>query len=57
MLAGFVTGIFSIPLGMGGGILMVPFLGYFLKYDSKKNRAFGAIFCGVRFFIWGHLSL
>ncbi len=57
MLAGFVTGIFSIPLGMGGGILMVPFLGYFLKYDSKKNRAFGAVFCGVRFFIRGHLSL
>ncbi|WP_120906024.1 sulfite exporter TauE/SafE family protein [Helicobacter pylori] len=44
MLAGFVTGIFSIPLGMGGGILMVPFLGYFLKYDSKKIVPLGLFF-------------
>ncbi|WP_104744315.1 sulfite exporter TauE/SafE family protein [Helicobacter acinonychis] len=44
MLAGFITGIFSIPLGMGGGILMVPFLGYFLKYDSKKIVPLGLFF-------------
>ncbi|GAA9972534.1 sulfite exporter TauE/SafE family protein [Helicobacter pylori] len=44
ILAGFVTGIFSIPLGMGGGILMVPFLGYFLKYDSKKIVPLGLFF-------------
>ncbi|WP_104748807.1 sulfite exporter TauE/SafE family protein [Helicobacter cetorum] len=44
MLAGFVTGIFSIPLGMGGGILMVPFLGYFLKYDTKKIVPLGLFF-------------
>ncbi|GAA7164408.1 sulfite exporter TauE/SafE family protein [Helicobacter pylori] len=44
MLAGFVTGIFSIPLGMGGGILMVPFLGYFLKYGSKKIVPLGLFF-------------
>ncbi|WP_121294273.1 sulfite exporter TauE/SafE family protein [Helicobacter pylori] len=44
MLAGFVIGIFSIPLGMGGGILMVPFLGYFLKYDSKKIVPLGLFF-------------
>ncbi|WP_411675614.1 sulfite exporter TauE/SafE family protein [Helicobacter felis] len=44
ILAGFVTGIFSIPLGMGGGILMVPFLGYFLKYDTHKIVPLGLFF-------------
>ncbi|STP13215.1 Integral membrane protein [Helicobacter mustelae] len=42
--AGLITGIFSIPLGMGGGILMVPFLGFFLKYDSKKIVPLGLFF-------------
>nr|WP_199767608.1 sulfite exporter TauE/SafE family protein [Helicobacter baculiformis] len=43
-LAGLITGIFSIPLGMGGGILMVPFLGYFLKYDTHKIVPLGLFF-------------
>ncbi|WP_121020280.1 sulfite exporter TauE/SafE family protein [Helicobacter vulpis] len=43
-LAGLITGIFSIPLGMGGGILMVPFLGYFLKYDTQKIVPLGLFF-------------
>ncbi|BDR28884.1 sulfite exporter TauE/SafE family protein [Helicobacter suis] len=44
VLAGLITGIFSIPLGMGGGILMVPFLGYFLKYDTQKIVPLGLFF-------------
>lgn len=43
-LAGLITGIFSIPLGMGGGILMVPFLGYFLKYDAHRIVPLGLFF-------------
>ncbi|BDQ26459.1 sulfite exporter TauE/SafE family protein [Helicobacter heilmannii] len=43
-LAGLITGIFSIPLGMGGGILIVPFLGYFLKYDTQKIVPLGLFF-------------
>ncbi|WP_411709987.1 sulfite exporter TauE/SafE family protein [Helicobacter salomonis] len=43
-LAGLITGIFSIPLGMGGGILMVPFLGYFLKYDTQRIVPLGLFF-------------
>ncbi|WP_104759478.1 sulfite exporter TauE/SafE family protein [Helicobacter bizzozeronii] len=43
-LAGLITGIFSIPLGMGGGILMVPFLGYFLKYSTQKIVPLGLFF-------------
>ncbi|WP_104749484.1 sulfite exporter TauE/SafE family protein [Helicobacter cynogastricus] len=44
ILAGFITGIFSIPLGMGGGILMVSFLGYFLKYSTQKIVPLGLFF-------------
>ncbi|BEG56935.1 Sulfite exporter TauE/SafE family protein [Helicobacter sp. NHP21005] len=43
-LAGLLTGVFSIPLGMGGGILIVPFLGYFLKYDTQKIVPLGLFF-------------
>ncbi len=57
MLAGFVTGIFSIPLGMGGGILMVPFLGYFLKYDSKKIVPLGLFFVVFASLSGGYFSL
>ncbi|WP_162982936.1 sulfite exporter TauE/SafE family protein [Helicobacter sp. L8] len=44
ILAGLITGIFSIPLGMGGGILMVPFLGFFLKYSTQKIVPLGLFF-------------
>lgn len=34
--AGMLTGVFAISLGIGGGLLIAPILGYFLGYDSKK---------------------
>ena len=34
--AGAITGVFAISLGIGGGLLIAPILGYFLGYDSKK---------------------
>lgn len=34
--AGAFTGIFAISLGIGGGLLIGPILGYFLGYHSKK---------------------
>ncbi len=35
-IAGTLTGIFAISLGIGGGLLIAPILAYFLGYDSKK---------------------
>lgn len=61
MFVGFVIGIFFILLGMGGGILMVLFLGYFLKYDFKKIVFLGLFFVvfvflfGVIFFYNGRV--
>lgn len=34
--AGMITGVFAISLGIGGGLLIAPILGYFLGYDSKQ---------------------
>ena len=34
--AGAFTGVFAISLGIGGGLLIAPILGYFLGYDSKQ---------------------
>ncbi|ANE36487.1 putative membrane protein, sulfite exporter TauE/SafE family [Campylobacter iguaniorum] len=34
--AGAVTGVFAISLGIGGGLLIAPILGYMLGFDSKK---------------------
>ncbi|TKX29276.1 hypothetical protein CQA38_04135 [Campylobacter sp. MIT 12-5580] len=34
--AGIFTGVFAISLGIGGGLLIAPILGYFLGYDSKR---------------------
>lgn len=34
--AGVFTGFFAISLGIGGGLLIAPILGYYLGYDSKK---------------------
>lgn len=34
--AGAFTGVFAISLGIGGGLLIAPILGYYLGYDSKK---------------------
>ncbi len=34
--AGALTGVFAISLGIGGGLLIAPILGYFLGYDSKR---------------------
>ncbi|MDO7253342.1 sulfite exporter TauE/SafE family protein [Helicobacter cappadocius] len=36
ILAGALTGVFAISLGIGGGLLMVPILGYYLGYQSKQ---------------------
>ena len=36
VLAGAFTGVFAISLGIGGGLLIAPILGYYLGYDSKK---------------------
>lgn len=33
---GAVTGVFAISLGIGGGLLMVPILAYYLGYEPKK---------------------
>lgn len=34
--AGFLTGIFAISLGVGGGLILAPILAYYLGFDSKK---------------------
>ncbi|RAZ24267.1 sulfite exporter TauE/SafE family protein [Campylobacter hyointestinalis] len=34
--AGTLTGVFAISLGIGGGLLIAPILGYTLGFDSKK---------------------
>lgn len=44
VLTGILTGIFAISLGIGGGLLMVPILGYFLGYESKKVVPLGLFF-------------
>ena len=36
VLAGAFTGVFAISLGIGGGLLIAPILGYYLGYDSKR---------------------
>lgn len=33
---GFCVGLFAISLGIGGGLLLAPLLGYYLGYDSKR---------------------
>ncbi len=43
-LIGALTGFFAITLGIGGGMLMVPLMHYFLGYDSKKCVALGLFF-------------
>ncbi|UOS33511.1 sulfite exporter TauE/SafE family protein [Helicobacter pylori] len=43
-LIGVLTGFFAITLGIGGGMLMVPLMHYFLGYDSKKCVALGLFF-------------
>lgn len=44
LFTGMVTGIFAISLGIGGGLLMAPILGYFLGYSSKKVAPLGLFF-------------
>lgn len=34
--AGFLTGIFAVSLGVGGGLILAPILAYYLGFDSKK---------------------
>lgn len=34
--AGAITGVFAISLGIGGGLLIAPILGYFLGYNTKQ---------------------
>lgn len=35
-VAGSITGVFAISLGIGGGLLITPILAYYLGYESKK---------------------
>ncbi|PAF52148.1 sulfite exporter TauE/SafE family protein [Helicobacter sp. 13S00477-4] len=44
IITGIITGIFAISLGIGGGLLMVPILGYYLGYESKKVVPLGLFF-------------
>ncbi|PAF42012.1 sulfite exporter TauE/SafE family protein [Helicobacter sp. 11S03491-1] len=44
ILTGAITGIFAISLGIGGGLLIVPILGYYLGYGSKKSVPLGLFF-------------
>ncbi|PAF42825.1 sulfite exporter TauE/SafE family protein [Helicobacter sp. 11S02596-1] len=44
ILTGIITGIFAISLGIGGGLLMVPILGYYLGYESKRVVPLGLFF-------------
>lgn len=51
---GFFVGIFAISLGIGGGLLLSPLLGYFLGLDSKKIvpiSLFFVLFASVSGFI------
>lgn len=34
--AGFLTGIFAVSLGVGGGLILAPILAYYLGFNSKK---------------------
>ncbi|WP_104697157.1 MULTISPECIES: sulfite exporter TauE/SafE family protein [unclassified Helicobacter] len=43
-LAGSLTGVFAISLGIGGGLLIVPILGYYLGYNTKKSTALSLFF-------------
>lgn len=43
-LAGTLTGVFAISLGIGGGLLIVPILGYYLGYNTKKATALSLFF-------------
>ena len=36
ILAGLVTGIFAVSLGVGGGLILAPILAYYLGFNSKK---------------------
>lgn len=36
ILAGLITGVFAISLGIGGGLILGPLLAYYLGFNSKK---------------------
>lgn len=36
VIIGSLTGVFAISLGIGGGVMLVPLLMYFLGFDTKK---------------------
>lgn len=36
ILAGLVTGVFAVSLGVGGGLILAPILAYYLGFNSKK---------------------
>lgn len=36
IIAGSITGIFAVSLGIGGGLILAPMLAYFLGFSSKK---------------------
>ncbi|WP_104732001.1 sulfite exporter TauE/SafE family protein [Helicobacter salomonis] len=41
---GALTGVFAISLGIGGGVLMVPLLAYYLKIPAKQSVPLGLFF-------------
>ncbi len=44
LATGALTGIFAISLGIGGGLLIVPILSYYLGFDTKKCTALSLFF-------------
>nr|WP_199769182.1 sulfite exporter TauE/SafE family protein [Helicobacter cynogastricus] len=44
VVIGALTGIFAISLGIGGGVLMVPLLAYYLKIPPKQSVPLGLFF-------------
>ncbi|RDU74640.1 hypothetical protein CQA57_00900 [Helicobacter anseris] len=44
IFTGMITGIFSVSLGVGGGLLMMPILMHFLGFDTKKISVLSLFF-------------
>lgn len=53
---GAFVGVFAISLGIGGGLLLAPLLGYYLGYNSKKSIPI-ALFFVIFSSVSGFLSL
>ncbi|CBG40415.1 sulfite exporter TauE/SafE family protein [Helicobacter mustelae] len=44
IFAGAFTGVFAISLGIGGGLILIPILMYFLGFDAKKISVLSLFF-------------